>query len=222
MGNGAGSGHNGAQREVAVRRIAAGFSVGCSLLVLFGCAGSKAQERGWLGNQAALASSVSAPAVGSPDARAYVAPGSEGAQFGTVRLLPVTSAATHGNGPEMEGLLKRIAATAREGAFRALTASERFEAVVPAEAPAALELKVEALTHLAAIGGRVTADPFTGDSRSKLFIVYTLSEVGTGKVVAKYTGIGVSQWEHTPRAMEDLEKQGVALGQEFFLFLLGI
>jgi hypothetical protein len=205
-----------------VRRIAAGFSAGCLLLVLFGCAGSKAQERGWLGNQAALASSVSAPAVGSKDARAYVAPGSEGAEFGAVRLLPVTAVATHGEGPEMDGLLRRIEASAREGAHRALAASERFEAVVPAEAPAALELKVEPLAHLAAIGGRVVPDPYLRDSRSKLFIVYTLSEAGTGKVVAKYTGIGISQWEHTPRAMEDLEGQGVALGQEFFLFLLGI
>lgn len=192
------------------------------ILVFLGCAGSKSQERGWLGNEGALASSVSAPAVGSPDARAYVAPGSEGADFGAVRLLPVTASATHGNGPEMEALLRRIEATAREGAHRALTASECFEGVVPAEAPAALELKVEPLVHLAAIGGRVESDPFLRDPRSKLFIVYTLSETGTGRVVAKYTGIGVSQWEHTPRAMEDLERQGVALGQEFFLFLLGI
>lgn len=192
------------------------------ILVFLGCAGSKAQERGWLGNEGALASSVSAPAVGSPDARAYVAPGSEGADFGSVRLATVTASATHGNGPEMEALLRRIEATAREGAHRALTASDRFEAVVPAEAPASLELKVESLVHLAAIGGRVESDPFLRDPRSKVFIVYKLSETGTGRVVAKYTGIGVSQWEHTPRAMEDLERQGVALGQEFFLFLLGI
>ena len=80
------------------------------------------------------------------------------------------------------------------------------------EAKAALTTEI--LVHIATANNRLTPDPVKRDFISRLYVIFTLTDLENGKVIAKHTGSVKSDWEHAQQSREDLKKKFIKLAVE--------
>jgi hypothetical protein len=185
-----------------------------------GCA-SLAEERGWIDNPVALASSLRQPVKGGNDSRAYLNGEYLEGTFASVKVLTPSLLLS----PQREGerkFLSRMITGLNEGAMNALRLTEKFTLVVgdtPGVA-AATQLNVQAWVHLANDDMNVVEDPLFGESVSRLVVVYTLTDMANGKVVAKYTANLPSKWDHPQRVRDDMLEKTIEAADELGFMLI--
>jgi hypothetical protein len=191
-------------------------------LAVYGCA-SLPEERGWIDNQRALASTLRRPTKGDNDVRAYLNKDYLEANFASVKVLTPSILLS----PQREGerkFLSRMVTGLGDAAINALWLTEKFTLVL-ADTPgvaSSTELSIEAWVHLANDDMRLVADPLFQEKVSRLVVIYTLTETASGKTIAKYTANLSSKWDHPERVKEDMLEKTTEAADElgFMLYQL--
>lgn len=172
----------------------------------------------WYTNRAAAASTLEKPVQGSPDERTFVDESIKGKGLKVVFVAPVKVSATT-KGDETARFMAKFAAVAETGAKQALVQSDRIDRLSGNADEADTLVSLEALIHISTLDGRVVNDPVMKDPQSKAFLIYSITDAKSGKLLLRHTGTLISQWEYAPMAMDDLEMTGKALARDF-LYLL--
>jgi hypothetical protein len=178
------------------------------ILLVFSLAGCETLfgSHKWYDNRRALDSTLERPVTGTPETSTYVESAAKGREFKSVAILPVTVTSTRKDEPEERDLLAHLSRLAEDALRDRLTFSERFGTVLmPGEGAAETTLSTEMKIHVATIGGRVMADPILNDTSSKVFMVFTLRDTATGRVIVKFTSIAPSKWEYAPSVMKEMD-----------------
>jgi len=175
-------------------------------------------ENGWYKNRAALASTVLKPVTGPPDERTYVAPEIRGGELGRVYIEAPRIAGT-ASGPEMERFLERLAKRLAGAVAQVIAESDRGKVVASLDPRPDSIATIDGLAHVATLDSRVARDPVLNDPRSKVFLVFTITDAKSGKVLVRHTTSALSDWEYAPMAMDDLEFEG-AKATENLLYVL--
>lgn len=195
-----------------------GLSMGL-VLALVACSGYQEELEQSYVNLRARESTLDRPVGGPPELRVYRNPRYAGVEFAAVVVeRPVVSDAPY-NDREYGSFIENLTGALLDGTARALASSERFQEVLPADAPRGVpgtaRCQIEALPHVTPSANSVARDPVFGMVQPRVTVVFTVTDPASGEVILKFTEWAVSQWEYGPWAMDELVAEAVGITNHF-------
>ncbi len=187
------------------------------VILAFAVAGCSSMSSGSkrLDNGKALRSTLRKPVFGKIEKRGYVNAEYRYADFSTVRLLPVSISSSQKLSQRGKEFINLLAWSAEEDVRQAVEGSGLFTDVLePEDGEARAALTTEILVHIATANNKLTPDPIKRDFISRLYVIFTLTDLENDKVIAKHTGSVKSDWEHAEQSRKDLKRKFLTLAVE--------